>query len=295
MTQAMDRCPRCGSHDLRGGKQDLPGGDTLYDFRCNACGLREDHLRSEADFDAWRRRWQSSEAEARRVLTHAVDDGLVTPGQFRALLGLDRVRFTGEQIAPDRWALAALQVGPRAEVWMFTDDDAVAACQRELGDQRIGSLAPAAALPPLVAELTEAVAALWINPFDREAGLVVEGAQLAELIAWARRVKTELDLRARGPAALIDAADLALAVIHGQVATESDRAGEWLAVFTAPDAQAAFTERVPAGEAIAFVHLRGAELRDRLSEIRTDRPGLTGLAINPAGPSSSLRLALPPG
>jgi hypothetical protein len=252
-------------------------------------------LRSEAGFDAWRARWASAEAAARRVLAAAIADDLRAPRHFRALVGLERVRFPGALVDGGGWAPAALRLGPRDELWVFTDDAAVAACRREVGGERLGPIAPPAALAPIVAELPAELGAVWINPFDDAGGLVIEGAQLRELIAWARRVLVEAAARARGAAALVDAGDLALAVVDGQLVTEVDRAGEWLAIFTAPDAQAAFAARVPRGEPIAFVHLRGAELRARVSEIRTDHPRLAGFAINPAGPSAIARVALPAG
>lgn len=62
----MNRCPRCGSTDIRGGKLSLerPEGSpfstvALYDFYCRADGFSES-MRSDAPkFKAWFASWQA--------------------------------------------------------------------------------------------------------------------------------------------------------------------------------------------------------------------------------------------
>jgi uncharacterized protein (TIGR02996 family) len=51
-----ETCPRCGSHDLRGGKASFEDG-ALYDYRCFACGLSESMSTRDEGFSAWRDRW----------------------------------------------------------------------------------------------------------------------------------------------------------------------------------------------------------------------------------------------
>ena len=56
-----ERCPRCKSPEIRGGKQDH-GGDTLCDFFCASCRLFESCLRSDPEFALWRVRWSDPQA-----------------------------------------------------------------------------------------------------------------------------------------------------------------------------------------------------------------------------------------
>lgn len=53
------RCPSCGSDNVRGSKTDLPEGATLYDRRCNACGLLEARRDTERDLARWLGTWES--------------------------------------------------------------------------------------------------------------------------------------------------------------------------------------------------------------------------------------------
>lgn len=285
-----ERCPRCGSDALRGGKQDLPGGDTLYDYFCTRCGLLEDRLRSDPDFDAWKRRWQAA-ALGRRALADAIADDHGRADRYRALLGLAHVRCPGEPDGAGGWSPAALALRGRAELWVFTDDDAVTACQREVGATRLGPIAPPRPFAPLVAMLPPDLP-IWINPLDPAGGLVLEGDRRHEARRWADVLVREEAIRAGGAAALYAADDVTVALVDGQLASETDAAGEWIAVFTADDAQTAYLPRVRRGDNVAFLHMSGADLRARLSDLRTTRPRLAGCIINPAGPTALARLPL---
>lgn len=282
MMWPVDRCPACGSADVRGGKLDLPGGDTLYEFRCARCRLGEERLRSEAGFDAWRARW--APPPGREVIALVSESGLTTAAAYRAVASLPAVAHTGARADDGTWQVAAIVVD-RTEVWLFTDDAAVAACQAEVGAARLGDVAPPTALAPLVAGLPAVVDAVWLNPFDTAPGLVVAGPQLAELARWARRVTTERALVTAGATALGAAPELALAVIDGAAATERDVDGEWLVACTAPDAERAYAASVERGTALVFVHGDGAAALARLSEVRTARPQVVGVVVNPAGPA----------
>ncbi|MEZ4399305.1 MAG: hypothetical protein R3B06_04755 [Kofleriaceae bacterium] len=290
MMSTVDRCPSCGSAEVRGGKLDLPGGDTLYEFACRRCGLAEERLRTEAGFDAWRARWATP--AGRGVIAQVVASGLATPASYRAVAGLTDVGFTGAPGSDGAWQVAALELDGRVEVWLFTDPAAVAACQAEVGAARLGDVAPPTVLAPVLAGLPPVVDAVWINPFDAAPGLVVAGPTLRELVAWGRRVATERAIRVDGAAGVQAAPDLALAVIDGTAATVTDADGEWLIACTAPDAGLAYAASVAPGTSIAFVHDTGAAVLAKLSEIRTVRPGVVGVMINPAGPAP-VRVPIP--
>lgn len=281
----VDRCPACGNRELRGGKLDLPGGDTLYEFRCPRCGLAEEHLRSERGFDAWRARWATS--NGRDIVATLVASGLTSATDYRALAGLDSIALTGERAADRSWQPAALDLNGRVELWLFTDEEAIAACRAEVGATRLGSVAPGAPLAPVLATLPALVQAIWLNPFDRASGLIVDGERLEQARQWAQRLVLEAALRDRGAAALSTTVRLTCAVIDGAAATETTADDEWLAVFTAPDAQHAFAATVTAGAAIHFVSGTGVDVLARVPQLRATRPRLVGVIVNPAGPATT--------
>lgn len=270
-----ERCPRCNSREIRGGKQDQ-GNDTLYDFYCGNCRLFESCLRSSPEFARWRARWSDPGAAIRSNLRAAI---AAAPSAFHRRLAEADVRFTAARDG-ERWLPAALEVTGRAELWLFLDDDAVAACRTELGAERLGDVAPAAPIAQTLASLPATIGAVWVNPFDRQPGLVIAGDDLAALRRWGQCVVTERGLRTRGAAALYEAPDVAVGVIEGALATDGDA----VVVLTAPDAEDAYRTHVAAGTQIAFVHQPGADLRDKLR----DR---SRAIVNPAGPGT-LSLAL---
>ena len=175
---------------------------------------------------------------------------------------------------------AALEVGGRVELWLFVDDDAVEACRSELGAARVGEVAPVQPIAAVLEALPESVGAVWVDPFDRETGLLIERDELVTLRRWGRRVTIERALRERGAPALYEAADVTVAVIDGALAMDGDA----VVILTAPDAEAAYRTHVSAGTQIAFVHQPGRDLRDKLRDVKR-------AIVNPAGPGT-LSIAL---
>jgi hypothetical protein len=183
------------------------------------------------------------------------------------------------------WSPEALDIAGRPELWVMLDDAAVAACVDEVG-ARIGTIAPAMAIGAVLAELPAAVTAVWIDPFDPEGGLVIDGDELVALRRTARAIALARGLVARGAATLADADEVLLAVIAGAAVTEPSAAGDRLVVFTTLAAVTAFQAHVPAGTAIAIVHVAGRDLGAHVRAVRATRP-LVGVVVDPAGPSIS--------
>ena len=61
VTSSLYACPKCRSHDVRGGKYCVDSsGDrdiNLYDFFCHRCHTLEERRSDALDFDTWKRRW----------------------------------------------------------------------------------------------------------------------------------------------------------------------------------------------------------------------------------------------
>lgn len=53
------QCPNCKSHDIYGAKFDFNPG-SMYEFKCNKCGLYEYKSSWEDGFVAWKSRWYTS-------------------------------------------------------------------------------------------------------------------------------------------------------------------------------------------------------------------------------------------
>jgi hypothetical protein len=96
-------CPRCGSHDVRGGKHTLdhadPSGDgwirlSARDRGCMSCGLYESRQSDDPDYGAWLNTWNAPPEPELPPEPEPPDPGgpfpVPTPAPFAALL--DRVR-----------------------------------------------------------------------------------------------------------------------------------------------------------------------------------------------------------
>lgn len=269
---------------------DLPVG-TLYEFTCQRCQLHEDHLNNEPDFGTWKERWEPLRDDTKDLLASVLDGKLPAARLYRRLAEHRSLRFVGEQHG-GTWLPAALQLGDRAELWVFVDDEAVASAVREVGARKLGTIAPPGDLATTFAELPDAIGAVWLDPFDARGGLVIERDDLGELRRWARRVLVERALGRTGLQALRSADELWLPVIDGSAATIAETTGDELVVLTAPDAAERFTATIPAGQPVAFVRTVGRELDARIADVRAARGSLSALAVNPNGPAGPVHIPL---